>query len=212
MYQHSIAALFFILASCSCSQAIKKLDQQSAVGGGDVTTLLSGCGANQIGIGYIVCRMPEGSATNDSIEVHVPPNVTCDDDKACVYFKIYLPGGRPTYEGSILKGNSYASVPWSEIVDKKTFDPGDRGFYGVSVTVNYRGPDGIHMKTYSNGYIFLHVVKKEYIALNDSGGEDEYFVWTWQTKTNQTVKVTTGLRVYVSPVVSSLGNLPAGQK
>jgi hypothetical protein len=68
------------------------------------------------------------------------------------------------------------------------------------------------MKTYSDGYIFLHVVEKEYIALNDSGGEDENFVWTWTTKTNQTVKVTTGFRVYVSPIVSGPANAVNGSK
>lgn len=190
--------VLLLLACCSCSQAIKKLDPQSAVEAGDLTTLLSGCGANQIGIGYVVCRMPEGSSTNDSIEVHAPPNVGCDDEKACVYFRIYFPDGRPTYIGSIPKGESYASVSWSELLDKKTFDPGDRGFYGVSVTVNYKGPDSMPMKAYSDGYIFLHVVKKEYISLNDSGGEDENFVWSWKSKTNQTVKMTTGARVFVS--------------
>src|SRR5690242_2220813 len=110
MYPLSVAALIVILASCSCSQAIKKLDPQSAVGAGDLTTLLSGCGANQIGIGYVVCRMPEGSSTQDSIDVHAPPNVNCDDEKACVYFKIFFPDGRPTYVGSIPKDKSYASV------------------------------------------------------------------------------------------------------
>ena len=198
MYQQGVIVLLFVLASCSCSQAIKKLDSQSAVGGGDVTALLSGCGANQIGIGYIVCRMPEGRATNDSIKVHAPPEVNCDDENACVFFKIFFPDGRPTYVGSIPKGKSYASVSWSEMLDKKAFDPGDRGFYGVSVTIHYKGPDGVPMKSYSDGYIFLHVIKKEYVSLSDSGGEDENFVWSWKSDTSQTVKMTTGARVFVS--------------
>ena len=182
MHLHSIAVLLFLLASCSCSQAIKKLDHQSAIGGNDVTTLLSGCGANQIGIGYLVCRMHEGDATNLSIEIHAPPNVACDNEKACVYFKIFMPDGRPTYEGSIPKGGSYATVSWSDLLDKKTFGPGDRGFYGVSVTIHYIGPNSVPMKAYTDGYIFLHVVKKEYVPLSDSGGEDDNFVWIWKSK------------------------------
>ena len=98
------------------------------------------------------------------------------------------------------------------LLDKKVFDPGDRGFYGVSVTVNDKGPDGVSMKAYSDGYIFLHVIRKEYVSLNDSGGEDQNFVWTWKTKTNQIVKMTTGFRVYIFPAALKMGNTPVGQK
>ena len=194
-----LASLLVATALSSCSAAVKKIDHQTAVGAWDLTTLLSGCGQNQIGIGYLVCRMPEEAQAKDfSIEVHAPPNLVCDNHEACVHFKIFYPDGRPTFAGSIPKGQSSVEIPWTGLLDKESFELSDRGFYGVSVTVDYKGPEGLPLKSYSSGYVFLHVVRKDYVSLSDSGGEDENFVWTWKSKTNQTVKMTTGARVFVS--------------
>ena len=46
------------------------------------------------------------------------------------------------------------------IINKSEFDPGTRGFYGVSVTIHYKGPNGEAMKSYADGYLFLHVAKR----------------------------------------------------
>jgi hypothetical protein len=193
---YNVYLMLFILASCSCATS-KVADPQSAVGSNDLTALISGCGQQQVGVGYIVCRMREGQTTQlEQIRVHAPPNLTCDED-ACVFFRIYFPDGRPTYEGVVKKGESFAQVPFSEIVDKKTFDISDRGFYGVSVTLHYKDSNGVACRTYADGYIFMHVVKKEYVSLIENQ-EDENFVWTWKTKANQTIKMTTGFRVFVS--------------
>ena len=196
----SLLSIFFLaFALSSCSAAVRKIDHQTAVGAWDLTSLLSGCGQNQIGIGYLICRLPEQTRIADvSIEIHAPPNLECDDKNSCVHFKIFYPDGRPTYAGAIPKGESYLSIPWSQLLDKEVLDLKDRGFYGVSVVIHYKGPQGITLKSYSNGYIFLHAVRREYVLLSDSGGEDENFVWKWKTKTNQLVKMTTGARVFVS--------------
>jgi hypothetical protein len=201
--------ILFELFGCSCTTT-PRLDPQSSVSANDLTALVSGCG-QQVTVGYLVCRMSEGSAADENIYIHAPPNLKCDDDKACVFFKIFFPDGRPTYEGVVKRGESYASVSWSEITNKKTFDPGDRGFYGVSITINYKGPDGMPLKTYADGYVFFHVVKKEYISLTENE-EDESYVWKWKAPTNQTIKMTTGSRVYVSPPILSPGSILDGSK
>jgi hypothetical protein len=200
MMTRAIGLLFFLsIASCSCSQVPKKLDEQNAVSAGDLTVLLSGCGANQIGIGYIACRQVEGENTDDTfITIHTPPQVNCDED-ACVYYKIFIPreGGRGTLEGSIKKSESSAKIAWNDLTDKPRFDIGDRGFYAVSLTIHYKS-NGQNLKSYSSGYIFMHVTKRGYLSLNESS-ENENFVWIWNTPTNQKAKMTTGGRVYVSP-------------
>ncbi len=192
-----------IVMGCSCTQAPKKLDPENAVSAHDFTALISGCGVNQIGIGYIACRMPEGAATADAfLYIHAPPKLNCEGE-ACVYYKVFIPreGGRNTLEGSIPKGESFAKIPWSDLTDKPQFDLADRGFYGVSVTVHYE-VNGENLKTYSNGYVFMHVTKKGYLSLQESE-DNESYVWQWTSPTGQKVKMTTGGRVYVSPLEST---------
>jgi hypothetical protein len=156
---------------------------------------MSGCG-QQVSVGYLVCRMAEGSAADKFLFIHAPPELNCDDE-SCVYFRIYFPDGRPTYEGKINKGESHAMVKWSDIVNKADFHLEDRGFWGVSIALHYKSPEGEPQKTYADGYIFMHVIRKTYISLIENE-EDENFVWRWKTPTNQTVKMTTGARVFVS--------------
>jgi hypothetical protein len=141
--------------------------------------------------------MPEGAnAKTAFLQVHAPPNVECSST-SCVYFRIYLPDGRPTYEGSVKKGESFANVVLSELTNKPIFDIGDRGFYAVSVTIHSVGTNGVDIKTHLFGYLFIHVVKRDYISLLENE-EDENFRWTWKSPTNQTIKLTTGGRVFVS--------------
>ncbi len=197
-----IVPFLLLLTSCSCANTPKVLDPQNAVEGNDLTTLISGCGVNQIGIGYIACRLPEGSNTKETfLFVHAPTQVNCDEN-SCVKFKVFIPreSGRSTYAGEIKKGESFTKVSWFDITDKETLDISDRGFYGVSVTITYRGPGGEKLKTYTSGYVFMHVVRKDYVSLIENP-EDENYVWEWKTPTNQTAKMTTGGRVFVSPYI-----------
>lgn len=190
-----LLTLILMFVGCSCTSAKLKLDPQNAIEGNDLTALISGCG-QQINSGYLVCRMIEGSTSNEYIYIHAPPNVDCDGD-ACTYFRIYFPDGKPTYEGVVKKGESFAKVAWSEIINKPKFDISDRGFYALSITLNFKDSFGNSRKTYADGYLFMHVVKKEYTSLLENE-RNEYFVWEWIAPTNQTVKMTTGFRVYVS--------------
>ena len=204
MYAHRFLAFFTMaLVGCSCTTLPKIQDTQSAVAANDLTALISGCGQNQVGVGYLVCREIEGGETHQEfLYIHAPPNLSCDDSGACVYFKIFYPDGRPTYEGNIKKGEAFAKIPLSALVDKSTFDLSDRDFYGISITLKYKSSDGIERKTYADGYLFLHVVRKNYVSLLEAEN-DEAFVWQWQTKENQTIKMTTGFRVFVSTPIAS---------
>lgn len=196
----SISLFWLTLFGCSCAVSKVKLDPQNAIEANDLTSIMSGsaCG-EQISVGYLVCRIPEGTdAKAEYFQIHAPPNIDCDDEHACVYFRVYFPNGRPTYEGVVKKGEAFEKIPMDAIINKPVFDLADRGFFGISVTIYSKGPSGMDIKTYSNGYLFLHVVKREYISLLENS-ENENFRWVWGTQTNQIIKLTTGGRVYVSP-------------
>ena len=197
---HWITVLGIGLTCCACTNTPKVLDSQNAVAANDLTTLISGCGVNPIGIGYIACRLPEGTKTKESfLFIHAPPQIQCDES-ACVHFKIFIPQeeGRNTFEGEIHSGESFTKVSWFDLTDKETLDLSDRGLYAISVALKYKAPSGETLKTYSDGYIFMHVPRKDNTSLIEAS-EDENYVWTWKAPTGQTVKMTTGARVYVSP-------------
>jgi len=202
MYQVTLFASLVLLASWSCSRLPKVLDSQSAILGNDLTALMS-CNQAQVSVGWLVCREIEGtSAESEYLFVHAPPQVQCENEKACVYFKIFFPDGRPTYEGNVKKGESYAKVPLSQIIDSNTFDQTTRGVYAVSVSMNYLTSDGVERKTFADGYLIVHLVKKNYTSLLENP-EAEEFAWTWSVKNRfnrltQIIKMTTGFRVYVS--------------
>ena len=174
------------------------MDPQSAVDGNDLTALISGCGAQLAHSGYLVCRQVESQPTREAFLVfHTPPQLNCQEE-FCTYIKVFLPDGRPTLEKAIPKGESSIQVYWNELTDQETFSLSDRGFYGVSVTTYYLGPEGKRLKTFSSGLIFMHVTRKQYTSLFENEF-DENFVWIWKTQYYQTLKVTTGYRAYVSP-------------
>jgi hypothetical protein len=192
-----LISILFIFFSCSCTRSLK-IDPQSAIDSNDLTAILSGCGQQLANSGYLICRQPQGQNTRETfLVVHTPPNLDCDGD-ACTYVKVFFPNGSPTLEKSIPKGSDPIRIPWNEIVNKDKFDLTDRGFYAVSVTTHFKGPNGEDMRTYASGMVFMHVVRKEYTSLYENEN-DEYFKWAWKTEKNQMLKVTTGYRVYVEP-------------
>ncbi len=179
---------------CSCTTPAA-LDSQSAVEGNDLTAILSGCGQQLAGSGYLVCRQPEGKATSqEMIVVHTPPNLNCEET-ACTFVKVFFPDGRPALEIAIPKGKSFSEISWKDLLGKDLFDITDRGFYAVSVTTHFLH-EGQILKTYAEGMIFMHVVKRAYMSLIESK-DDENFRWIWQTPRNQSIKLTSGYRVYI---------------
>lgn len=198
-----------ISIGCSCSHSYKLLDSESAVSSNDLTAIMSGCGQQLAGSGYLVCREMEGIQTRfEFLEVHTPPDLNCKEEN-CTFVKLFFPDGRPAIEKSIQKGASSIRISWREITNKEAFEISDRGFYAVSIIAYYSGPDALERKTYADGMIFMHVVRKEYISLIDNE-EDENFYWIWKTEQNQTIKVTSGYRVYVEPQISSVDHGKGG--
>jgi len=188
----------FVLFGCSCSHSVKVLDSQSAILANDLTAILSGCGQQLAGSGYLVCRETELQNTrNEFLIVHTPPGLDCKQE-ACTFVKVFFSDGRPSLEKAIHKGDALIQIPWSEIVGKKVFDLSDRGTYSISIRTHYLGPDGIERIAFAEGRILMLVVRKEYTSLIENE-DDEAFYWIWKTKQNQTLKVTTGYRVYIQP-------------
>lgn len=204
----SMPLILFLLISCfgcSCASQNRVLDSQSAIEANDLTAILSGCGQQLAGSGYLVCRETEGqNAKTEFLIVHSPPTLNCKGD-ACTFVKVFFQNGRPTLEKSILKGDRILKIPWMELINKESFDLSDRGTYSVSVRTHFIGPDGIERVTYSAGQVFMWVVKKNYISLIENEN-DEAFYWIWKTAENQTLKVTTGYRVYVEPGLQLMTN------
>ncbi len=191
-----LSVFLLLFLGCSCSHSSKILDPQSAIQANDLTAIMSGCGQQLAGSGYLVCREAEAQSTrNEFIIVHTPPQLDCSGD-ACTFVRVFFADGRPTLEKAIPKGEALIKIPWYEIVNKEAFDISDRGTYSVSIRTHYKGPDGIERVTFSEGRILMFVVRKEYTSLIENE-DDEAFYWIWKTELNQTLKVTTGYRVYL---------------
>ena len=194
-------ALVFILMifySCAYSGLFKKtpiLDtQMSAIEGGDYTALVEGCG-NQLVPGYTYCRKYEGTSSDEEI-FFVGPITNCKRE-FCVEFKIYQPDGSAPIGDSIPKKENRKSVKWSRILRRDTFENGDTGFWPFNYKVYWIDKNGRENFSISQGEIRLRVLKKEYIPLNEVVN-DFNFTWNILTRNNETIKMTTGMRAYVS--------------
>jgi hypothetical protein len=171
----------------------RELDPMPAVPHHDVTALIEGCGL-PLTTGFIVCRKTQGEIASDSL-VFVAPPVQCKGDDPCVTFKVFFLDGTPAYGGSIAKGTTRREVPWQTILKRNTFELSDRGIWGISYTVRYLLDDGIERTTYSQGEIYLRVMKKGYFPLH-AVDSDPHFIWSWDEK-NRRVKATSGMRTFV---------------
>ncbi len=171
------------------------LDRQSAVDAGDVTALIEGCGV-PLTTGFLVCRKTEGEIAGDSLSFVGPP-VTCSGREACITFKIFFLDGTPSLGGAIPRGKTRVEVPWKSILKRDTFESRDRGLWGFSYTIRYTLSDGIERTTYSQGEIYLRVIKKGYTPLN-TVEQDRDFTWEWKEGAKE-IKATSGMRTYVGP-------------
>ncbi len=170
--------------------------EASAIQSGDETALVEGCG-QQLSSGLTLCRKQEGDVASDAIYFVGPPT-KCVGDGPCVSFKIYFPDSTPAYGDSISQGQTRSKpIPWSMITGKQTFAMGDRGLWPFSYEVKLIDKKGQEQKSYSDGEIVLRVYKKGYIPLANIEG-DPNFVWDW-IENGVHVKMTTGLRVWLSP-------------
>jgi len=192
----NLSCLFFLIACASCN-SIKPDEALAAVDAGDFTALVEGCG-NQLVSGYTYCRMTEGEAANKKLWV-VGPNTSCDRD-ACVYYKFLDNRGEVVHGGSIPKGKERAPVLWADILGNPTFEINHNGFWGLIIEVFWNDKEG-ERKSVAHGEIRMRVHRaslngKSYKPLANVK-DDANFVWEYD-KDGVTVKMTTGMRTYVS--------------
>ncbi len=190
-----ILSLFVI--SCAFGMGAKppKIDaDMSAISGGDFTALIEGCG-NQLIAGFTYCRITEGSTTDQNL-FFVGPVLDCNRDN-CIDFKIFNTKGEVATGGSIPKGHQRVAVPWSKLVNRKSFELADRGLWLFTYTLYWQNENDLEEVAISEGEIRLRVVAANYIPLNNVGS-DANFVWKWITRNGEVVRMTTGMRTYVS--------------
>jgi hypothetical protein len=197
MRSGALLAILILLQGVSCTSPRRVTeaaqDPYPAIQGGDVTALIEGCG-EQLSLGFLVCRKKEGETAGDTLTFVAPP-VKCKGSGPCVTFKIFFVDGTPTYGGVIAQGKTRQDVSWKSILKRDTFQMGDRGFWGYSYTIRYVLEDGIERVTYSQGEIYLRVLKKGYHPLN-SIQEDPHFVWKWKERGRE-LKSTNGMRTWI---------------
>ncbi len=158
------------------------------------TALIEGCG-QQLIPGYLYCLKREGESTEDLLWF-VGPLAKCKR-AFCVEFKVFPQDGGVPVGGSIPKGSQRVSLPWSSLVKRANFELADRGFWPFTYTVYWDDDAGNENISKSQGEIRLRVFPKAYIPLNEVT-QDKNFAWSWIAKGGETVKMTTGMRTYVS--------------
>lgn len=180
-----------------CAHGVPVVDPQDAVSSNDSTALIGSPGCGGLTTGAMVCRKAEGDdATKDYLEFY-GPKTECDSD-ACVFVKVLSNKGQVIYGNSIAKGQTSKRVAFSVLLGKDKFEVGQHGLYGVIYTILYQDRKGEERRTFTEGYIFLRVLRKGYVSLHNSR-DDEHFVWSWREQ-DRIIKMTTGGRVFVGPL------------
>lgn len=186
-----VLVLFLIFA---CNEYPLEDKFISAVAAGDYTALVEGCG-NQLVPGYTYCRKTEGDASGELIHF-VAPISNCKK-ASCVEIKVFGIDGDLVYGNTIPKDKMRLSVSWEKLLKRSTFELSDRGFWPFICRVYWVDSDGNERLSVSEGEIRLRVLKKGYIALHEVEN-DPNFAWEAKTRNNETIKMTTGMRTYVS--------------
>lgn len=186
--------LAFLIPLIACARAPIKDPEIPAIKGKDFTALIEGCG-NQLQAGLLNCRRYEGSSAEEML-YFVGPVTNCKRE-FCVEFKIYHADGNLAYGDAIPKKQFRKGVPWSKILKRPSFELGDRGFWFFTYNVFWVNSDGHEEESKSEGEIRLRVLKKDYIPLHEVVN-DGAFTWDFSTRNGERVKITTGMRTYVS--------------
>lgn len=194
-----IILIYLNIALLGCAHAARtpiKDKGMSALEGRDLTALIEGCG-NQLISGYTYCRKTEGEAAKDYL-YFVGPITNCKRE-FCVEFKIYNTRGEVAYGDKILKKKNRASVPWTKLLARETFELGDRGFWPFTYWVYWIDRNGFENVSVAEGEIRLRVLAKEYIPLNEVVNDSNFVPsWGFWAKNGELIKMTTGMRTYVS--------------
>lgn len=189
--------LLCLIASCALSKTYPKKDRlMSALDGKDFTALIEGCG-HQVTSGFTYCRKSEGSTANETL-TFIGPITNCNR-QSCVEFKVYGPDGNIIFGSAIPKNQTRKSIPWNTLLNRETFEVQDRGWWLYVYHVFWIDSEGNEHLSVSEGEIRLRIVKKEYVPLSNVD-TDGFQTWKWKDKNGAIVKMTTGMRTYVSRV------------
>lgn len=186
--------LLYFIPLIACAMVPYKDVGLSALQGGDQTCLIQVEGS-QLTPGYAFLRKTEGDASGENLYL-VGPITNCDRD-FCVEYKIYGKDGEIVDGGSIPKNAFRRAVPWSKLLKRNTFELSDRGFWAVTSRVYWKDDNGNENVSVCEGEIRLKVLKKDYIPLHNVVN-DSNFTWDFSTRYGERVKITTGMRTYVS--------------
>ncbi len=185
--------LFSALAACAKTPVKDK--ELSAIEGGDHTGLIEGCG-NQLVAGMMRCKKTEGMSVKGDYLSFLGPITNCKRE-FCVEFKVYNNRGELVFGDAIPKKKNRKDVEWTKILNRDTFEINDRGMWFYKYTIYWVDGNGNENISVSDGEIYLRIIRDEYIPL-DNVVNDRNFVWSFWTKNNELVKMTTGMRTYVS--------------
>lgn len=175
---------------------VRKDKLMPAILANDYTALIEGCG-HQVISGYTYCRKTEGAVADEDL-VFVGPITNCNRT-SCVEFKVYGPDGSIVFGSSIPKKQTRKAIPWNALLKRDTFEIQDRGFWIYTYNVFWLDSDGNENMSVSEGEIRLRILKDNYTSLADVES-DSNFAWQWKDKSGAIIKITTGMRTYVSKI------------
>ncbi len=188
-----IAMLFCSFAACA--KTPKRDTGMSAIEGNDHTGLIEGCGS-QLVAGMLRCKKTEGMSVAGDYLSFLGPITNCKRD-FCVEFKVYNNRGELIFGDAIPRKSNRKDVAWEKILDRKTFEINDRGFWFYKYQIYWVDSNGNENVSVSDGEIYLRIIKKDYIPL-DYVVNDKNFTWSFVSRNNEVIKMTTGMRTYIS--------------
>jgi hypothetical protein len=130
----------------------------------DNTVKLSGCGNDLRDVGYLYCRVAEGSRPVTQITLHAP-KVDCDRD-SCVDFAVFGLDGNVVTTGSFKRGQTKYTLILSEFTgNADEVRAGDDGEYLITQRVRFNA-DTVERTMFGRGLMRLDVHKAGYEILS----------------------------------------------
>lgn len=176
-YLMVILAAFCFLGASRCANMVRPDSSALAAEMNDATVMIEGCG-NQPIVGYTYCRVTEGQSTEGNNLILLSPPTVCKSEP-CVVFNIYMPQGQDDFSVSVPMGQTRTMLPWGKILNRPTFEKGDRGFWGIVMKWKWLDLEGKEYESIAEGEIRMRVLSRDYERL-DNGDENSAFVWKWR--------------------------------
>lgn len=180
--QKKISLLVIALLVSACGSSPKKdSSTYSAIEANDMTLIMSGCGEKPYR-GMLLCRVPEGGASDARISIHVPAItaefVVVRKDGSIHPIGTADPAGNLSLTLGELTGLDGPVVPWFG------------GPYRVLGELHYE-LEGQPAKEIVSGLVYVLVIKKGYVSL---GCESPDAVWNREIPGGCRAEYTTAMR------------------